>query len=172
MIGTIASNFGRFVFFILLQALILNNIRLGGYLNPYAYIFILLALPLEFPRWANLLVGALVGLTLDLFTRTPGMHTTAWIFLGYIKPVLLRLLAPREGYEFGTTPTIKDLGITWYLTYAGILTFLHHIFLFMVEAFSFDLFWFTLSKALLSSLLTLLLLVIFQFLMVSQKQSN
>ena len=172
MIGTLAGNIGRFAIFILLQALVLNNIRLGGYFNPYAYIFILLALPLELPRWANLLTGALVGLTLDLITRTPGMHATACIFLGYVRPVLLRLLAPREGYEFGTTPTIRDMGIAWYLTYAGILTLLHHLFLFMVEAFSFDLFWFTLSKALLSSLLTLLLLVVFQFLLVGQKQSN
>jgi len=170
MIGTIISGLGRFIFLILLQVLVLNHVALAGHFYPYPYILILLALPLELPKWADLLIAFAVGLTLDIFTRTLGMHTTACVFIGFLRPIIIRFTAPREGYEFGVRPSIQDMGWVWFITYAGTLTLLHHLFLFFVEAFTISQFWFSLSKALVSSVLTLLLIVVFQFLSVTPKR--
>ena len=44
-------NIIRFVFLVLLQVLILNNIQFSGYINPYFYIYFILLLPFDTPRW-------------------------------------------------------------------------------------------------------------------------
>jgi rod shape-determining protein MreD len=170
MIGAIASSLGRFVFLILLQVLVLNHVALADHFYPYPYVLILLALPFELPRWADLLIAFITGLTLDIFTRTMGMHTTACVFIGFLRPIFVRFLAPREGYEFGTRPNIQDLGWVWFITYAGSLTLLHHLFLFFVESFTLAQFWFTLGKAIVSSILSLLLMIVFQFLSITPKR--
>jgi len=170
MIGIIARSVGRFAFFILLQILVLNHVALGDHFYPYPYVLVLLSLPLELPRWADLLIAFATGLVLDIFTRTLGMHTTACVFLGFLRPIFLQFLAPRDGYEFGVRPNIQDLGWTWFITYAGLLTLLHHLFLFYVESFTSVQFWFTLGKALVSTMLSLILIIVFQFLSVTPKK--
>tara|TARA_B100000780_G_C21060707_1_gene426306 strand:+ start:643 stop:1161 length:519 start_codon:yes stop_codon:yes gene_type:complete len=164
-------NILRFIFLVLLQVLVLNGIGLGGYINPYVYVLIILALPVETPKWATLLIGFATGLCIDLFTRTMGMHITASIFLAYIRIVVLQFMAPREGYEVGSSPSIRDMSLAWFMTYAGILIIMHHLFLFFVEAFTVDQFWYTLSKALLSSVITFILVILFQFLGSQPKRS-
>jgi hypothetical protein len=78
--------------------------------------------------------------------------------------LLLRLLAPREGYEYGMRPTVPRMGIPWFITYAGALILLHHFWLFNVEVFRFDRFFSTFLRALLSALFTLSLAILVQFL--------
>ena len=164
MINIISQNTLRFFFLLLLQVLILNNIRLGGMINPYLYVLVVLSLPIETPSWLILLIGAILGLSVDLFTHTLGIHMTSTVFLAFIRPILLRYIAPREGYEFNTTASIRDMGVGWYLSYAAILILLHHTFLFFVEAFTISGLWHTLGKVVLSSLFTLVLVMIFQYL--------
>ena len=153
----------QFVFFVLVQVLILNNVQLSGFINPYLYIIFLLWLPLETPKWLLLVVGFLLGISVDIFSNTLGMHTSATLFLAFCRPYILQVLAPREGYEVNQKPGIKDFGLGRFLGYAGILTLLHHLFLFYVEVFRFTDFFSTLSRVLLSSIFTLVLIVIVQF---------
>lgn len=172
MFRIVSQNIIRFVLLVLLQVLVLNNIQLGGLINPYAYVLVILSLPIETPRWLTLLVGVVLGLSIDVFTRTLGMHMTATVFLAFLRPIVLQYMAPRDGYEYGTTASIRDHGYLWYLTYAGILILLHHLFLFFVEAFEFENFFRTGLKAILSSLVTLVLVVILQMFTVNRKQSQ
>lgn len=172
MISVIVGNTARFIFLVLLQVLILNNIGLGGIINPYLYIIVTLSLPLDLPDWLTLTIGAILGLTIDLFTHTMGMHMSATLFLAFIRPILLKYIAPREGYEFGAKATIGDLGLMWYLTYATILILLHHAFLFFVESFTFNGFWYTMGKVVASSLFTLVLVLLFQYLGYKKKATD
>ena len=162
MIATVLKHTGRFAALILVQVLLLNNIDLGGYLNPMLYILIVLSLPIETSRSITMIIGMGTGFAVDVFTRTPGLHMSAGVFLGFMRTIMLRYMAPRDGYEPGVTSTLSDMGTPWYLTYAGILTLLHHFYLFFAEAFTVQFFFRTLSKSLLSTAVTLVLIIIVQ----------
>lgn len=154
----------RFILLIILQIFLLNNVQFSGMLNPYLYVYFLLVLPVDFSPNAGLLLGFIMGFTIDLFSQTMGMHTIASVFLAYGRPYVLRYMAPRDGYEFTRDVSIRQMGWLWFLTYSGLMVFLHHFVLFFIETFRMSGFWFTLGKAIGSSFLTLLLIVVIQLL--------
>lgn len=147
---------------VLFQGLILNNIELGGYVNPYLYVLLILLLPFEMPAWVGLLVAFVVGISIDIFTSTLGIHTSAALFMGFARKYVLKLIEPRGGYEFGTEPQIQYMGLSWFLIYSGILVLAHHLFLFFIESFTFSHFFSTLGRTLLSSIFTIVLILITQ----------
>ena len=100
----------QFVFLVLLQAVVLNNVQFSSFINPYIYILFLLWLPLETPKALLLFLGFLLGLSVDIFSNTLGMHTSASIFLAFCRPFVLQFIAPRDGYELNQQPGIKDFG--------------------------------------------------------------
>lgn len=159
MIRYVPRYFLTFLILVLVQVLLFNNVQLGGYLNPYVYVLFILSLPFETPRWGLLVLGFILGLTLDLFSHTVGMHTSASVFMAFLRPYVLRTLEPRDGYEPETYPSVKDYGFSWYFNYAGILILTHHLFLFYVEIFKLDIFFHTLSRALLSTVFSLALIL-------------
>ena len=165
MIGTIGSNLLRFVVLVLLQVLVLDHLDVAnGYMVPYLYVLFLLMLPFELPEWSTLLIGAATGLVMDTFGSTPGMHMSACTVMMFARIQLLRLLAPREGYEYGMRPSVPAMGVAWFLTYASVLILIHHLWLFYVELFRFERFFGTFLRALLSAVFTLFLVMLAQFL--------
>lgn len=154
----------QFILLVLVQILVLNNIQFSGYINPYLYIIFILWLPIETPKWLLLLIAAAIGLSVDVFSDTLGMHTSASIFMAFCRPTILNVLAPRDGYEVNQVPNIQDFGIGWFIGYAATLTILHHIFLFTVEVFRFSDFFSTLGRTLASAFFSIVLITITQFL--------
>ncbi len=152
----------QFILFVLIQVLVLNNIQFSGFVNPFLYILFILWLPVETPKWFVLILSLALGLTVDVFSDTLGMHTSASIFLGFCRPYVLQLLAPRDGYELSQKPSVQDLGFSWFLTYATLCTFIHHVFLFFVEVFRFSEPFSTIARSLASVFFTLLLILITQ----------
>jgi len=173
MINDILSNTGRFIFFIFLQGLILNDLNLfDGMAIPYLYIMFILMLPIETPRWLELILGFVCGCVIDMFTNTIGIHASACVALAFIRPLFLKSIAPRDGYEFGQKPTIQHMGFAWYIKYAGVLILIHHSWLFFIEVYSLNGFFTTLTRAVLSSLFTLVLAVLTQYLAFKKKVSD
>lgn len=163
--GLVINNLLRFIGLILFQGLILNPISLfGGQVQPMLYVLALLMLPIETPVWLVLIASFLTGGAVDLFTNTLGMHISAALIMAVLRKRILALLAPREGYETGTRPRIDQLGINWFISYAGLLILVHHLWLFFLEVFRFSAFFSTFSRAILSTLATLLLCVLVQYL--------
>jgi rod shape-determining protein MreD len=74
-----------FILLILFQVLLFNNIQFSGYVNPYVYIMFILLLPVEIPSWLLLLLSFATGLIMDFFSGSPGMHTSATVFAGFIR---------------------------------------------------------------------------------------
>ena len=159
----------RFFVLILVQVLLLNNIQLGGYINPYLYVLFILLLPLETPNWLLLLLAFILGLGIDMFTNTMGMHAAACVFMAYCRPYITKLISPRDGYDMDTPPTLQNLGLNWFLTYSIVLVLLHHLFLFYIEVFRLHEFFSTLLRVLLSSILTVTLILISQYLFYKTK---
>jgi hypothetical protein len=170
---TILSNIFRIVFLILLQCLVVNRMQLlDGLVLPWIYIFGILMLPFETPRWLSLLVAFTVGIAMDYFTGPLGLHTTACLTLGFFMPLVQRFLSPREGYEVTQRPTVQRMGLFWYVTYASTLTLLHHTWLFFFEVFRFSDFFYQLLHITLSAAGTLALMVIGQYLIFTSKSSE
>ena len=159
----IARNILRFVVLILFQVLVMDNVMINGFMIPYIYILFILLMPFETPRWIQLLSGFALGLVMDLFTGTPGMHTAATVLVAFIRPYLLDLLASRDGYEPETFPRIHYYGFLWFLKYALIIVAIHHLALFYLEVFQLKYFFSTLLRVILSTILSTSTIVLSQY---------
>lgn len=172
MIRNVFGHIIRFSFLLILQGLVINRLDIAdGMVYPFVYIFALLMLPFETPRLVMLLIGFVYGMAMDAFANTMGMHASACVAMTFAQGILLRVMSPREGYEFGLRPTIQYMGIGWYLPFALILSFIHHTWLFSIEVFRWSDFGTTFLKIILSTLATLLLMVVGQYLIFSQRKS-
>ena len=163
MIKIYTRNIIRFFVVILLQVIIFNNIEINGYLNPYFYVIFILLMPFEIPGWLLLSTAFFLGFTMDMFMSTPGMHASATLFMAFLRPFVLKIFSPRDGYEPGTFPRIYYYGISWFAKYTFILVVAHHLFLFLVEMFRFSDLPQILLRTILSSILTTILILISQF---------
>ena len=162
MIRSISKYGLMFILLVLFQGLILNNIEFGGYVVPFLYVVFILALPFETPSWAVLLLGFILGVVIDSFSSTLGMHTSATVVLAFCRTYLLKLITPRGGYEFNTKANVQDMGLTWYLLYISILILIHHLFLFYIESFKFTQFFQTFGRAIASTFFTMVLIMMVQ----------
>lgn len=172
MTNSIIRNILRFFVLVLVQVLIVKNIELGRFINPFVYVLFIIVLPFETPKWLLLLLAFILGITIDMFYDTSGMHAAACVFMAYIRPGVLKLFSPRDGYEFGTQPSIQYLGIPWFLSYAGILIVAHHLILFYIEIFRLSEFFSTFFRVIVSSIFTLLLVIISQYLFQRKKEQE
>ncbi len=163
MINPVSRNIFRMFILVLFQVLVLNNIQVSGYINPYMYVLFILLLPFETPRWLLLVSGFAIGISIDLFANTLGMHTSATVFMAFLRPYVLKLLMPHDEYEKSTYPRLYYYGFTWFLKYSLVLVFLHHTFLFYVEAFRITFFFHTMLRVLLSTLFSVFLIILSQF---------
>ncbi|MDB4533768.1 rod shape-determining protein MreD [Vicingaceae bacterium] len=162
MVFRVLKYTGLFVLLVLFQGLILNNVEFGGYVVPFLYVIFILALPFETPSWLVLILGFILGISIDAFSSTMGMHTAATVVMAFCRAYLLKLVAPRGGYEFNAKPSVQDMGVTWYLLYAFILVLFHHLFLFYLESFKITQFFYTFGRAISSTIFTLVLILVVQ----------
>jgi rod shape-determining protein MreD len=163
MINSIIRYIVIFIILLLLQVLLFNNIQFSGYVNPYVYIMLIMLLPVEIPSWLLLLICFFTGLSVDFFTATPGMHASATLFSGFLRPYILRLISPRDGYEAGATPSMEIYGFRWFLFYSIVIVLVHHFILFYLEVFRFKDFFATLLKVLLSSAITVIFILLAEY---------
>jgi hypothetical protein len=163
MIKLVLRNITRFILLVLVQILIINNIQVSGFIVPYIYILFVLLLPFETPKWVLLVTAFALGLSVDLFTQTPGMHAAATVFMAFVRPFVLETSAPRDGYEAGTFPRLHYYGFQWFLQYTVILVLAHHFVLFYIEVFRFSEFFSTFLRVLLSSFFSVILIMLSQY---------
>ena len=163
MINPVSRNIFRMFILVLFQVLVLNNIQVSGFINPYMYVLFILLLPFETPRWLLLISGFAIGISIDLFANTLGMHTSATVFMAFLRPYVLKVLVPHDEYESGTYPRLYYFGFTWFLKYSLVLVFLHHTFLFYVEVFRITFFFHTMLRVMLSTLFSVFLIILSQF---------
>jgi len=159
------SNFVKYLlafilYLMVFQVMIINNINFGFYIHPYVYILFLLILPIEISGWALLLLSFLTGLTMDMFENSPGIHASSSVFLGFIRQFVLKSIAPRDGYDVGSLPIPSHLGFAWFFKYTVVCAVVHHLFLFIVEEFSFSQIWIIIMKTILSSVVSIILIMV------------
>ena len=163
------KNIGRFIFLVFFQVLILNNIQFSGYITPYFYIYFILLLPFETPRWLLLSGAFLLGITIDVFANTPGLNAAACVLMAFIRPLVINSISSGTEFMVGTHPSLKNQGLKWFAYYSVILVLSHHFVLFFLEIFRFTEFFQTLLRVLLSAAFTLLLVFLSEYLFYSRE---
>lgn len=146
------------------QVLVLGHLALFNIGFCFVYLLFLLLLPTETGYVQSMLAALVIGLIVDIFAGTLGMHAAASVWLMFLRPHWLRIITPRSGYEVNTLPSIQNYGLIWFLVYTGPLVIMHAVALFFLEAAGSGLFWITLSKTGLTSLITLVFMVSLQYL--------
>jgi len=135
---TIIKHSVRLIILIAVQVVILNQIYFGGYITPYIYPVFILLLPFDVKGWVLLLVAFFTGLMVDMFSDSMGLHTSACLFMAFLRPWVIQLISTKTDYEPGTEPRIENNGLGWIITYTIVLIFVHHLALFLIEIFRFD----------------------------------
>ncbi len=149
---------GRFLLLLLLQVLLINNLQFLGVCHPYIYIFSLLVMPITLPRWADMLIGGVVGLILDMFCNSLGVHIAACIMLMYVRPYLIgAYVSDRE--RLTDEIDVRSIGVVNFVKYTILLVLLHHTMVFFLTAWSVQHFWFTLLEVVVSSIVSILLII-------------
>lgn len=164
------KNIIRFIVLVVLQVIVLDRINFQGFVNPYLYIYFILLLPIDIPKWVLLVSAFLLGLAVDMFSHTPGMHTAATVMMAFSRPFVIKSLSSRGDYEPGIAPGIAEMGFNWFFVYSLVLIFIHHVYLFYLEVFRFSNFFDTLMRAIYSVIFTLILVVLSQFLFYKPKR--
>jgi rod shape-determining protein MreD len=156
----IAKNILRFVVLLILQVLLFNHLNGWGLCHPYIYIICLLMMPITLPIWAEMIIGALAGLVMDIFCNTMGVHMAACVLLMYLR----RIFIPRLVFEperLNDTIDSNSLGIEAFLKYSIVLTIIHHTTVQLLSAWSFSHIWWTILSSIVSSLVSLVLIFIY-----------
>jgi xanthosine utilization system XapX-like protein len=166
MIGDILKIAARFVLLVFLQCIVLNNLGLGkGLIVPFIYPLFILMLPFNTAGWLVMILGLFLGLSIDAFGNTLGLHASATLALAYFRTVILKVISPREGYDFTQRPNLQSMGSNWFMSYAVPLVFIHHFWIFNLENFQFDFFFRTQLRVIISSTLSLGLIFLSQYLL-------
>lgn len=162
------QNIIRFIVLILLQIIVFNNINLLGYVNPYIYIVFLILYPVNANRYGLLIAGFLLGLTMDMFSDSGGIHSAACLFLAYFRPFAFKV-AFGLSYEYQTIKISKE-PIVKQFVFVSIVVLVHHLVLFLLEAFSLALVGKALLKVLFSGIITLIFSLLIINLFSAQKK--
>lgn len=161
MNNTVFLHTGRFIALVFLQAVLFNNINFLGYLNPYIYIMFIALFPVKNNRFIIIFLSFFLGLSIDFFSDTGGIHAAACVFIAYIRPVILKfsfgMIYEHQNINFGNVEFGEKL------SYLTILTFSHHFMLFLLEVFSFSRIVLVLQKTIFSSIFSILLILIITF---------
>jgi hypothetical protein len=162
-------NIIRFIGLVLFQVLILNHVALGGYVNPYLYVLFILWLPFRTEKWVLLISAFLLGFAVDIFSNTPGLNAAASVAMAFARPFVIEMLSTGTDFEPGSRPSIRGQGMRWFITYTVILVLVHHTVLFYLEVFRISEFFTTLLRVILSSIFTLGLVFLSEYLTVRKK---
>jgi len=149
---------GRFILLVLLQVLVFNHINFLGDLNPYVYIIFILFIPITINKSLFLFISFVLGLTMDIFGDSGGVHAAACLVITFFRPVALRSVFGLS-YEFQTMKLSK-IGYVETLIYVTLMVLTHHIVLFSLEFFNLSHILPILKKTLFSSLFTIVIIML------------
>ncbi len=130
----ILINILRFITLVLLQVLLLDHINFLGYVNPYLYILFIIIFPLDGNKSLLIFLSFLLGLSIDLFGDSGGVHAAASVFIAYLRSPILKF-SFGVSYEYNMIK-IDKAPLIERLTYISLMVLVHHLVLFILEIFS------------------------------------
>ncbi|MFM9987360.1 rod shape-determining protein MreD [Flavobacterium sp.] len=168
MNNALILNIVRFIFLLAAQIVIFNNIDLFGYINPYPYVLFILLYPVNSNRAGLLVASFLLGLTVDLFANSGGIHATSCLILAYVRPTYFKF-AFGLSYEYQTI-RINDRLSPERFTFILISILTHHFILFLLEYFKFIFILDALLRTIVTTIFTLIVSIIIIYLFKPSKR--
>ena len=145
---------------VLIQTLFVHNIQLFGIVTPFIYLYAILKFPFDMKRSSVILCAFFLGLVIDGFSNTFGIHAAACSLIGFIRNPLLERFIDFKEIPDRSIPSYKILGFVKFFYYTFILVTIHHIILFSIDSFGFFQPFRLIVRMLSSMLLTSLLIFI------------
>ena len=158
MTSLFSINAFRFLLLLLVQVLVLSHINFLGYINPYLYILFIILYPIKNNRLLFLILSFFLGLLVDIFLDSGGIHAAASVTIAFIRPAALKFsfgaIYEHQAVKFG------NIDFAQRFTYISILTIIHHFILFALDIFNFSKIILVLQNTLFSSIFTILLCIL------------
>lgn len=153
-----------------MQVLLFKNMGYYNLATPFPYVLFLLLLPLGISNLSLFIISFLTGLCVDAFYDTLGVQAAACVALAWARTVFINISVQKENHEPNATPGMGEMNVRWFFIYTFILTFFHHLTLFLLETFSFANLPYTLVSILLSCIFTVALVMLFDFIFYRKKK--
>ena len=170
--NVVFKNSIRFVLFVMLQALVFNQIEIGFGIHIMVQPLFIMLLPFETGVFTLMILGFALGLIIDVFSITYGLHASSLLLMAYVRPIIFKFYGPREGYDPLKEPSVFDMGSRWFLFVFGYLILIHHFWYFLVEIFRFDQFLLILQKTIFSVIISYLLCIVLQTFLVKKSKTK
>ena len=154
---------GRLLLIVVLQVLLFNHLHIAIWGFPMVYILFLINLSPRVPRWAELLIGCIVGLLMDVWYSSLGVHMAACVAIAFIRPILLSNTV-QDIERIKDNISIQTIGRIEYTKCVVILTVMHHFIVFTLETWNIQFWWMILLQTLISSIMTLCIILGYEYL--------
>lgn len=166
------KNILNFVGIIIIQVLVIDQIYFGlinHMINPILLPVVIIILPIGWSKINLILSSFVLGILLDAFHNTLGINASAMITIAFIRPYIMRLISPREGFEMFFEPNIINLQLGQYLIYSSIIFFSYHMIYFLLESLSYQNLGIVILKTLLSTIAAIIISAIYQYLTIKKE---
>lgn len=161
-----------FVILVIAQAVIFNNLILFNTAIAFVFIYPIIILPINTATNTAMTIGFLLGLSIDIFSDTPGLNALTCTIISFVRRPIYHLYVPRDEESAGQRPGIKAMGWTSFLKYALSMTLIYCICVYTLEAFSF----FDIKRLLLricaSTIFTLIFIYAFDSLSLNRREKK
>lgn len=159
----IIKEIGRLLLVFALQVLLFDHLHIGSLGIVMMYILFLINLPTRTPRWAEMLIGVGVGMMMDIWHSSLGIHMAACVALTFVRPILLTN-AIQDIERIKDNLSIQNIGPAEYTKCAVLMTVLHHFIVLSLEMWSIHMWWMVLLQTLVSSAMTLCVILGYEYL--------
>ena len=149
---------GRYIVVMLLQVLLFDQLQLWGVCHPYIYVLCLLMMPITLPHSMDMMIGAAVGLMMDVFCNSLGIHMAACVLLMLIRPYLLGVIV-NDKDRLNEQINLRTIGWEALIRYTVILVLVHHLTVFILAAWNWNYIGFVLIETAVSSTVTILVVL-------------
>jgi rod shape-determining protein MreD len=168
MNSALLGNIARFILLLAAQILIFNRIDLFGFINPFPYILFIILYPVNGNKSGLLAASFLLGLLMDMFWNSGGVHAAACIVLAYYRPAIFKFSFGLS-YEYQTV-RLNDALTPERFSFLLIAIVLHHFVLFVLEVFKVSFIWDILVRTLLSTIFTIITCIIIIYIIKPSKR--
>ncbi|GEP51631.1 rod shape-determining protein MreD [Flavobacterium noncentrifugens] len=157
MNSAVLVNIARFILLLAAQILIFNNINFLGYINPYPYMLFIILYPVNGNKYGLLLASFFLGIIMDMFCNSGGVHAAACVVLAFCRPYIFKFSFGLS-YEYQTV-RLNDVLTPERFSFILIAVVIHHFVLFLLEIFKLNFLPEILLKTLLSTIFTIILCI-------------
>lgn len=168
MNSALLGNIARFILLLAAQVLIFNRIDLFGFINPFPYVLFIILYPVNGNKTGLLVASFLLGLLMDMFWNSGGVHAAACLILAYYRPAIFKFSFGLS-YEYQTVK-LNDVVTPERFSFILIAVIIHHFILFVLEVFDVTSIWEILKRTIGSTLFTIITSIIIIYIIKPSKR--